>query len=728
VNSVSINGSGYGIIGGQDNVGDQYAALVDQTAVAMPLSLGPMGTGLISAVAINNSRQALISGSESGAIPHLALVSPTGVVTPVAGLPIVNAIITVDINESGNGIWGGTGGAAVHAGLVSSTGVLTLLTGFVPSGGSSHFQSVSINNSGAGIIGGNDAAFNAYAALVSPSGVATALTGDTPGGFARIGSVSINDSGAAIISGTVNGTRYVAVVSPSGVATRLTTGDLATSDYDSVSINNTGTSLIGGSSGGATYQARLDPGSLSPVALTGALPVGAGDVRVAINDSGGGIIGGRDNGSTTPFARLVSPSGVVTAITGALPVGTGIINSVSVGQTPSPTPAPSPILNALTPSTIGPAFGAPMAHSMLSASLAAVNHADAFHKWGRRKKGDNPALSLLAESDLAFSDTRRSRSMRKKSTPPAAIETEKKSDDPLQEEAPRSQLAHYPEAGQSLDYGIWAAPFYNGAYLSAQGAFPSSNIQTAGVLVGFDYWRSENLVIGAGAAYSYNYVGVNGSIGHGSINEGMLAYFTSYKGDYVFMNGSLWGGYYHLDSERHTLGFITSETDTHGWLLNPHLELCFSDYSKQSEWLFIEGFAMADWVNNWQSGYTETGRAGFNLIVPSLYNSLLRSEAGLTFYQTLTYDWGRIFLKEQASYINLAPFRFNPATTAFVGSVSTFTIATGTDHMLNLAGAKCFVSWIPNNERAPFGQIGVSGQFGSSYQSYSAMTEIGKNF
>jgi len=365
-------------------------------------------------------------------------------------------------------------------------------------------------------------------------------------------------------------------------------------------------------------------------------------------------------------------------------------------------------------------------NSLLAAALAFGEHVDSFHKFNHMKKGASPSLSLVSQSDVSMSHVRQRRYRSPVKAPAAAVESADETASQAPSEEP--QDIHYPELSKPRPYAAWLAPFYDTTFQQAQYAFPASTIQTGGAMAGFDYWQSDALVLGGGGAYAYSYVGVNETLGHASVNEGMLTLYGSYKGDYFFLNIGCWGGYYRLESERHTLGFITSEGKTHGWLASPHIELCGSDYSKQSDWSFIEGFVMADWVNNWQHGYSETGRAGFNLIVPNLYNSLLRSEAGLTFYQTLPYTWGRLFLRERTSYINLAPFDFNPATTAFIGSVSTFTVATGTDHIQNLAGLQLFVSWIPDDAKYPFGQLGFAGEFGSSYISYFVSAELGKSF
>jgi len=46
---------------------------------------------------------------------------------------------------------------------------------------------------------------------------------------------------------------------------------------------------------------------------------------------------------------------------------------------------------------------------------------------------------------------------------------------------------------------------------------------------------------------------------------------------------------------------------------------------------------MFDWANNWQGKIRETGSSGLNIRVGNQYTSMLRSEAGLRFYETIRY-------------------------------------------------------------------------------------------
>jgi hypothetical protein len=176
------------------------------------------------------------------------------------------------------------------------------------------------------------------------------------------------------------------------------------------------------------------------------------------------------------------------------------------------------------------------------------------------------------------------------------------------------------------------------------------------------------------------------------------------------------------------LSFITSTAHTHGWILSPHIEAaapCAIDTNRK---YVVEPFLMFDWVNSWQHHFTESGVSGFNLVMDSQYASLLQSELGLRFYEQFQFDWGRFLLEEKISYINQAPFHFQDVNTFFVGSASTFSIATGSSKVQNLCGVQLYGSFLPSNQAFPYGVLTLQGAFGSSYQSYFICLNIGKNF
>lgn len=176
LNSVAINGSEIGLIGGTQNSGaDAYAALVSSPSSVTPLTV-PTG-GSIKSVALIDTGLGLIGGDQnSNADAYAAWVSSTGVVTPIATLPTNGAILSVALNEAGLGLIGGTenGNADAYAAYVTASGTVTPLSP-LPIGNSS-INSVAINQVGAGLIGGSQGTNVGYLALVTPTGTVMQLT------------------------------------------------------------------------------------------------------------------------------------------------------------------------------------------------------------------------------------------------------------------------------------------------------------------------------------------------------------------------------------------------------------------------------------------------------------------------------------------------------------------------------------------------------------------------
>ena len=151
---------------------------------------GPLPpNGGINSVAINASGEGLLGGQDfSGPAPAVAFtVTPAGVARAVTGGPLPPwQHQSVAINASGEGLLGGgdfSGSQPAVAFTVTPSGVAKAVTGTpLPTHG--YIQSVAINDFNAGILGGRD--FNSRAAvayLVTPQGRAIALAGLPSNGY-----------------------------------------------------------------------------------------------------------------------------------------------------------------------------------------------------------------------------------------------------------------------------------------------------------------------------------------------------------------------------------------------------------------------------------------------------------------------------------------------------------------------------------------------------------------
>ena len=699
INSVAINANQTAIIGGGEIPNPHesfppYAAIITPTETINVSNMPPLG--IINSVAINNSSIAIIGGSlitsdfDRTTFPYAAIVTlPGGNAVPLSLTTDDDNgyISSVAINNSSIAIIGGadnsTGNAYVA--LVSS-GNVNPLSDLLPGSGSVIY-SVAINNSSTAIIGGADGyTHNAYAAFVSSDGTVTLpiWNPSPPGGESYISSVAINNSSVAIVGGIDQSVSpanaYAAFVYPSGQVIPLSNLPGNGSIINSVAINDAQTAIIGGIGFdddfiSYAYAALASPNNLTPLNL---LSFDGQINSVAINNAQAAVIGGSNFDTGYAYAALISPQGIVTSLNLNFD---GQINSVAI------------VMNAITPASVG-SYGS-LFNSTFAASFAMQSHTlQHKHLWTSQKTAETQ-VSLLVDNQP-------------------------------DNQLPPSNGAPQFEPSKPSSYTLWFAPFNDFIHQAKQGSIPSFTNEIAGGIAALDYRRQDD-VFGGGLAYAFDYAHYSQSLGHAKINEEMGVLFASLQRNIVFINATIWGGLYQLNNERHSLPSITSIGKTHGWILSPHLELSIIPY-RDADWFNLEPFAMVDWANCWQKHFTESDPAGFNLVMPHQYSSLLRSETGLRFYENLRYGWGHIQMEEKGSYINQTPFHVESATTFFVGAISNFTVATGSSKMQNLGGVEFNCMFIPWKDKYPYGSLDLQGEFGSSLQSYFVGLEIGKRF
>ncbi|MEM7175943.1 MAG: autotransporter outer membrane beta-barrel domain-containing protein [Chlamydiota bacterium] len=568
----------------------------------------PSIDGMIRSVAINNSGMGIIGGQDNtGTMPaYAALVSPTGTLTNLfdATFPSTDAVITsVAINNSGSGIIGGqqdgTSGPA-YAALVSPTGVLTnLLDATFPST-SGVINSVAINDSGWGIIGGEDQEQDlSYAALVSPSGDLIPFSGGNfPLNNIDIISVAINNSKWGIIGGSRN-SGYAALVTPNNDLIELFEGgvDLNLSIL-SVAINNSNMAIIGGKDfrGPEFPYAALvaQDGTLTTIPTT-VFPSGVQVESVAINDAGVAILGVNMSTSLQDavYAILIAPNGAITNISrdNFSFYQTASIRSVAISDK---------LIETTVPKSFGP--GSSFANAIFPlTSQVLPNHAMYHHKASYNQPqveaDPNFAIGLLADAT-----------------------------DAIQTSTPCLQAANY---------SIWFTPFGTYAHQKEDQNFVALTNWIGGGMLGFDYRGIRDTVIGIGSAYAYNYVDYSESAGRAHFHQGFLTLYGSWNRKNLFINAALWGGYYRLYNKRNTLHFITSTANVNGWQLTAHLELSAPFHPLTHNWFVIDPFIMADWISNWQGSVGESGPSGLNIYFGSAYTSLLRTEIGFRFFESL---------------------------------------------------------------------------------------------
>ena len=696
INATAMNLSGFSLIGGRDfNSGSGYAATVSSTGTLTPLPL--VLTGNITNVALSPSNNTgLIAGTNFTTMTGFAaFVLPDGTIFPASGFADVNAnVFAVDavaINCSNVGLIGAEGDDTnPYAAYVAPDGTVTPITIPPQFDIAGSVNSVAINKQGVGIIGGNNLGVGAFAAYVTQNGGAVAFSIPLAA-TDYIDAVAINNAGLGLIGGVVNGLAYAAYGTQQGVLTPLISTPF-TGSINSVALNSSGAGIIGGGNGPNIYAALVQPsGSVTPV-NTGV--IGGQINSVAISDTGIGLIGGVDNDTSTAYAALVAPNGAVTPLDVS---AAGAINGVDVsGKASCSQPS---ILAQAAPASMGPY------HSVIYTQLAASYALDTrfieqHYAWTHEEQPPFAALEFKEDELLASIGNHNTLRPKSKKQPAPA----------------------YNEPNS-----VWIAPFGNYLRTQEQGKVPNFTNKTAGLLLAYDHLDCDYLV-GTCLGYAFNYVGYGQGLGHGKIQEELACFYGSYFNEYFRLNGAVWGGLYQFRNTRYTLSTIKSKGKTHGWILSPHLEITSPWAIDQDENYLIEPFLKFDWSNHWQHRFTETGKSGFNLKIRDIYNSLLQSEVGLRFYERFAYRWGHFCLEEKISYVNQAPFKVSPLTTAFVGAASSFPIAIASNKVESLGAVQLIGSFVPRDTSYPYGGFSLQATANGSYQSYYGSLFLGIDF
>lgn len=700
INAVALNRLGTGLIAGRSGV-DGYAAFVNTNGVITPFSFS-FPNGYLSSANINSSGLGLVGGLRVSSEGYAAYLLQDGTINQLS--ISADTVESTALNDSGVGLIGGEGSAAPYAVYSTPDGTLTPIS----AGSNGHIYTVSINALGKGIIGGwSDT--GTYAAFTMPDGTPTPL-GSLPSGYGFIKSSAINSSGAALIGGfDSSNNAYLASVSSDGTVTALF-GSLFPGSIDHAALNDGGTGLVAGTDSSNVYAALVQSnGSLIPLFA----PSTSGTINgVAINREGLGLIGGDISGS---YLALVAPNGTLTPISLS---NVGNISSTSILTAESHSDSGSnsnPILRRAVPSSTGPYNSA--IYTQLSAHSALdVRFIEKNKVW--KKKPQNTSTENTAQYQ-SIADKEKLLAYNNEKLLPSF------SQDQLALSPKQRSTPGKPEVSSKKN-SIWLEPFGSFVHLKEEDSTPSYSNEVGGVLLGYDR-EGSSYIVGGALGYAFNYIHYSDNLGHGKIQEELANLYGAYYTDHFWVASALWGGFYQLSNKRVTLSQIASKGHAHGWILTPHLEMASPWKISNDNYYYIEPFFSLDWINNWQSSYTEIGSSGLNLKVPSVYDSLLQSEVGLRFYERFSYSWGALFLEEKLSYVNQAPFGFNSATTSFVSSASTFPIAVGSSKVQNLGAFQILGSFVPSKS-SYYGGFSFQVTAGSAYQSYFGSLFVGVDF
>lgn len=757
ISSVSMNSSGNSLIGGQGQSGGAYAARISASGAITPLlfSTDPATHGIIYSAAINESGNGIIGGRDTTGPIYAALVPPSGnplmpltFPEPTASGGIINSVA---INNSGNGMIGGQAYfdmQPAYAASVSPSGALTslTLTGGIATHGT--ISSVSINSSRKGMIGGQDLSGTqpAYAALVSPSGTVAplTLTGDiaTTG---KIVSVAINSSGNGLIGGqNLIGMQpaYAARISSSGTVTPLTLGTTMSMSgiINNVAINDSGNGIIGGQDlidSQPAYAALISPsGTVTPLALGSNMAMNGTIYSVAINSAGNGILGGWDLTGTQPaYAALFTSSGTVIPLTFTGGIATsGWINSVALSLF-SNLPTGSLSGNNLIFANYINEFASEKAFYFIPAVLdGTLNRALESAAPTRNGVSIYTASNNLFDLTTSFSNHFRNQSSARFSeqqTSMTALENTLSADELLAscclQKKGTTPLLPVPR------FSIWFEAIGALAYQKPQDQTVGFNPTTGGALLAFDSLMTPELRVGGGVSYLFTHIHEKQGQGHSNINQEEVFVYSSWDNRQFYADMLLMGGAVQIDQVRNTkiTGFsFQSSSHPNGWQFLPHLELGFKknvvEPSATSQF-YLNPFVMLDWANTWQESYKEKGNSPFNAAQTSYYGSLLRTEAGVRFYETLFFKSWNFSIQEKISYVNTQSFNGGKVNAFLVGSPGSFTVETLSSAQ-NLGVAQLAMSFDPLNACYPTSTIFYQGEFGSEYQSHQFNIELAWQF
>ena len=136
---------------------------------------------------------------------------------------------------------------------------------------------------------------------------------------------------------------------------------------------------------------------------------------------------------------------------------------------------------------------------------------------------------------------------------------------------------------------------------------------------------------------------------------------------------------------------------------------------------------MLDWANAWQKSYTEKGDSPFNASQKSFHGSLLRTEAGLRFYETLFFDSWNLTFQEKISYVNTQSYNAGKVKAFLVGAPGSFTVET-LSSAINLGVAQLAMSFAPLCSHFPTTTLFYQGEFSAKYQSHQINLELAWQF
>ncbi len=279
----------------------------------------------------------------------------------------------------------------------------------------------------------------------------------------------------------------------------------------------------------------------------------------------------------------------------------------------------------------------------------------------------------------------------------------------------------------SLPYEVWVSGFVEFAHQDAKNHNPSFNFISEGALIAFDYSKFCDKIIGGGIGYAHSQVYDSSHMGKSQIPY----YFATLYGSFLINRFYIEPGFlvaFHQIQSKRNISYpgvnVTAKGKMNGWQIDPHLSI---GYDIDTSWSGIEPFAALDWVVNWEGDLNEHGASALDMRQNAHTSSMLQSEIGIRLFQSISRTSGRYGIKEEASYINRAPFGTGSVTAAIVGSPSFMTLQSLTN-VQNLGSITIELFAEVGKNKNIVINLGYEGEFSASYISNEVLLRIAKQF
>jgi outer membrane autotransporter protein len=286
-------------------------------------------------------------------------------------------------------------------------------------------------------------------------------------------------------------------------------------------------------------------------------------------------------------------------------------------------------------------------------------------------------------------------------------------------------------ANETLPYGsaarktnrslFWLDGFGDQAHFHAANGNPSLSAIWSGAFLGIDHF-GEGGMVGGSLGFTSGGIDQHNNGGHDRSSTYTAVIYSTIYIENHYIDLCALGAFNEFDTIRNIAwpGFFKkAKGDYNGWLGLPHLGWGY-DWSHDRG--ILEPFLCFDVAVLSEEKYSETGAGSLNMTIHSRTSSILRTEAGLRFYQ----EWSGWIFKETLSYINKQPFDVGKMTAAIVGAPATFNVnAYEQNQSLFRPGLEILYRSTQNDAMVSFS---YDGEFGSGYISNEVQLRIGTYF